>query len=95
MTNQEVVKGLKSVLKMFTGYKPNEEMFDMTIKTLELQDIIINWLIETQDPPCQYKIKGVDASDYFDRYYKNWCEQNCGKPDIERECWIKFFEALK
>ena len=35
MTNEEAIKGLKNVSTMFTGYKPNEEMFAMAIKALE------------------------------------------------------------
>ena len=35
MTREEAIKGLKNVSKMFTGYKPNEEMFAMAIKALE------------------------------------------------------------
>ena len=35
MTNKEAIKGLKALSKEFSGYKPNEEMFDMAIKALE------------------------------------------------------------
>ena len=34
-TIEETIRGLKEVRKMFTGYKPNEEMFDMAIRSLE------------------------------------------------------------
>ena len=37
MTNEEAIKGLKNVSTMFTGYKPNEEMFAMAIEALEQQ----------------------------------------------------------
>ena len=37
MTREEAIKGLKNVSTMFTGYKPNEEMFAMAIKALEQQ----------------------------------------------------------
>ena len=39
MTNKEAIKGLKALSKEFSGYKPNEEMFDMAIKALELVTI--------------------------------------------------------
>jgi len=35
MTRDEAIKGLKALAKEFSGYKPNEEMFDMAIKALE------------------------------------------------------------
>lgn len=38
MTNKEAIKGLKALSKEFSGYKPNEEMFDMAIKALEGED---------------------------------------------------------
>ena len=37
MKNQEAVKGLKVLAKDFSGYKPNEEMFEMAISALERQ----------------------------------------------------------
>lgn len=37
MTNQEAIKGLKGLAKEFSGYKPNEEMFDMAIEAIEKQ----------------------------------------------------------
>ena len=35
MTREEAIKGLKRLRDDFSGYKPNEEMFDMAIKALE------------------------------------------------------------
>ena len=40
MTREEAIKGLKNVSTMFTGYKPNEEMFAMAIRSLEAWDTI-------------------------------------------------------
>lgn len=37
MTIEEVIKGLKVLRKEFSGYKPNEEMFDMAIEALKSQ----------------------------------------------------------
>lgn len=39
MTKEEAIKGLKVLRRDFSGYKPNEEMFDMAIESLE-QDCI-------------------------------------------------------
>jgi len=38
MTREEAIKGLKVLRKDFSGYKPNEEMFDMAIEALKAQD---------------------------------------------------------
>ena len=35
MTSKEAIKGLKQLAKEFSGYKPNEEMFDLAISALE------------------------------------------------------------
>ena len=35
MTREEAIKGLKAFRKEFSGYEPNEEMFDLAIKALE------------------------------------------------------------
>lgn len=35
MTRETAIKGLKAFRKEFSGYEPNEEMFDMAIKALE------------------------------------------------------------
>ena len=37
MTNEEAIKGLKVLAKDFSGYKPNEKMFEMAIKALQTQ----------------------------------------------------------
>ena len=37
MTVQDALKGLKRLSKEFSGYKPNEEMFDIAINALEKQ----------------------------------------------------------
>lgn len=35
MTREEAIKGLKVLAKDFSGYRPNEEMFNMAIEALE------------------------------------------------------------
>lgn len=37
MTNHKTIKGLRYLANEFSGYKPNEEMFEMAIKVLEKQ----------------------------------------------------------
>ena len=34
MTKEEAIKGLKRIANDFSGYKPNEEMFDLAIQAL-------------------------------------------------------------
>lgn len=40
MTREEAIKGLKVLAKDFSGYRPNEEMFNMAIEVLEQPEII-------------------------------------------------------
>lgn len=40
MTYEEAIKGLKVLRRDFSGYKPNEEMFDMAIKAIEQEPIL-------------------------------------------------------
>ena len=44
MTREEAIKGLKAFRKEFSGYKPNEEMFDMAIKALEQEPKTGHWI---------------------------------------------------
>ena len=37
MTREEAIKGLETLSKSFSGYKPNEEMFTMAISALKAQ----------------------------------------------------------
>ena len=39
MKVEEAIKGLKVIAKDFSGYKPNEEMFEMAISALQAQDV--------------------------------------------------------
>lgn len=39
MTREEAIKGLKVLRRDFSGYKPNEEMFDMAIEALQTPPI--------------------------------------------------------
>ena len=41
MTREEAIKGLKVLRRDFSGYKPNEEMFDMAIEALKCEPIVI------------------------------------------------------
>lgn len=49
MTREEAIKGLKVLCKDFSGYKPNEEMFDMAIKALEQESILDKIRAEIED----------------------------------------------
>lgn len=52
MTREEAIKGLKRLRDDFSGYKPNEEMFDMAIAALETE-------------PCEDAISRQAALDCF------------------------------
>ena len=51
MTSKEAIKGLKQLAKEFSGYKPNEEMFDLAISALEKEV----WKEEHPVSPLQTK----------------------------------------
>lgn len=56
-TIEETIRGLKEVRKMFTGYKPNEEMFDMAIRSLEAWELVIKDIRKKQSnagDPSEY-----------------------------------------
>lgn len=57
MTIEEAIKGLKNVSTMFTGYKPNEEMFAMAIESLEWQEEFMNKVYE-QNQEAEFYING-------------------------------------
>ena len=49
MTRQEAIKGLKVLRRDFSGYKPNEEMFDMAIEALEREPKRGKWIDYTEE----------------------------------------------
>lgn len=51
MTAREAIKGLERLAKEFSGYKPNEEMFEMAIAALEKEA----WKEEHPVSPLQTK----------------------------------------
>jgi len=51
MTAREAIKGLERLAKEFSGYKPNEEMFEMAIAALEKEA----WKEEHPISPLQTK----------------------------------------
>ena len=51
MTAREAIKGLERLAKEFSGYKPNEEMFEMAITALEKEA----WKEEHPVSPLIYK----------------------------------------
>ena len=57
MTNEETIKGLKVLAKDFSGYRPNEEMFNMAIEALEQPEII-------RCKDCKHKPHTSDKYDY-------------------------------
>ena len=57
MTREEAIKGLKVLAKDFSGYRPNEEMFNMAIEALEQPEII-------RCKDCKHKPHTSDKYDY-------------------------------
>ena len=51
MTTREAIKGLERLAKEFSGYKPNEDMFEMAIAALEKEA----WKEEHPVSPLQTK----------------------------------------
>lgn len=79
MTVEEAIRGLKNVRKMFEGYKPNEEMFDMAIKSLEawekvMEDIAIKslgeWYVGRTDGKPEDVILTKDVYDIITKHLK-------------------------
>lgn len=60
MTAREAIKGLERLAKEFSGYKPNEEMFEMAIAALEKEA----WKEEHPVSPLikSFKTSSVDDS---------------------------------
>lgn len=92
MTKQDAIKGLKALSKEFSGYKPNEEMFDMAISALEKQipkkpkhvitNMGINGNFRRECPSCGWlmfeRVTTKDASEPVVCRIFNFC-QSCGQ----------------
>ena len=75
MNRDEAIKGLKVLRKDFSGYKPNEEMFDMAIEALQT-DIV-------RCKECKYRyvtgeathlegeVTGFYVCDFMDAQYED------------------------
>lgn len=70
MTNEETIKGLKVLAKDFSGYKPNEEMFNKAIKALEQPEVIRCWECKWHEGTnfCgNFNVIGFYPNDYCSR----------------------------
>lgn len=64
MTREEAIKGLKVLRKDFSGYKPNEEMFDMAIQALEQEPKRCKDCKHFNDGDCEELPKIVSETDF-------------------------------
>ena len=84
MTREEAIKGLKVLAKDFSGYGPNEEMFNMAIEALEQQPKKGKW-IGGELGYCTCCGHEGCASDMWDRCDKPHCP-NCGaEVEVDRD----------
>lgn len=77
MTAREAIKGLERLAKEFSGYKPNEEMFEMAIAALEKEA----WKEEHPVSPlhksvkeelCTYCAVRMSCKSYLDWLKDSW-----------------------
>lgn len=89
---EEAIKGMKVLRKDFSGYKPNEEMFDMAIEALE--ELKTGKWIDTADE-YDKRARRHDyycsecrtfAGDFISGYEDWWC---CEPPKYCPHCGAK------
>lgn len=68
MTRETAIKGLKAFRKEFSGYEPNEEMFDMAISALEHPERNVVAVV-----PCG---DAISRSDVLKLMQDNWHTHN-------------------
>ena len=109
MTREEAIKGLKVLRKDFSGYKPNEEMFDMAIEALKQvtgklkkpDDSLL-----TADPEaCKEqkskldlisRAEAIEAIELVDWYHQNSNKDMVhGANDNEHQAWYKADDVYK
>lgn len=77
MTREEAIKGLKVLRKDFSGYKPNEEMFDMAIEALQTDIVHCEECKHWKDYECHCESASTDheggASYSLDRDANDYC----------------------
>lgn len=88
MTREEAIKGLKTLAKEFSGYKPNEEMFDMAIKALEQSECEDAWIIDALKKDMGDAYESITESkkeftDWLERLH--WHVRECDKLGRELE----------
>ena len=102
MSNEEAIIGLKRVAKMFSGYKPNEEMFDMAIKALEQpthepQSNTLKSLdcIDRQDAIDELKTRRDSAKDWYDKASADGDEMIIARADSAMMSFIESILTVK
>ena len=89
MTREEAIKGLKVLRKDFSGYKPNEEMFDMAIEALSENKRTDK---RTETHACDL-IKRQDAIDKVEEWIETYNSGRGGKR--ERDAIKRVISGIK
>ena len=93
MTREEAINGLKVLAKDFSGYKPNEEMFDMAIKALERT--------ECEDAVSRFEVLRLidyssnDLNDSVDNWYFQGKVKELPPVTPKQPGWMPFPEPWK
>lgn len=69
------------------------DVFDMALKSMEMEDFIYNWLAQAFNAPCGYSFNGYDIAQFMGEECGSWCD-DC-ENHSEVDCWRKFFERYK
>jgi len=93
MTREEAIKGLKVLRNDFSGYKPNEEMFDMAISDMEcavpkkpIATLDYTWGIHKKEAVCPKCDAFLNHIEFIgDQVKPTYCEF-CGQA-INWEGW--------
>ena len=92
MTKEVAIKGLKAYREEFSGYEPNEEMFDMAIKALEQEpcDDCVSRK-EVEELVYRFLRKGTDENIAF---YEHFLDLPSVTPQERKGHWIKTPKAV-
>ena len=96
MTKEEAIKGLKVLRRDFSGYKPNEEMFDMAIKALEqepCEDAVSRQAIDELSIELVHTTR--DKADFLRNFWEGLRKLPPVTPQQKTGRWIKQTLSVK